>query len=122
MTSTVLIVEDDTWLAEQHVRILKKAGYNAVSSPHAIAAIEAVDDIHPDVILLDVLLTGSTGFTLLHELQSYTDTAQIPIVLCTNMASDIKLVDVAPYGVRRILDKMTMHPNDVVASVRSVLI
>jgi len=121
-TQTVLIVEDDAWLAEQQIRILEKNGYNAVSSPHAIAAIEAVDDEHPDVIILDVLLTGSTGFALLHELQSHTDIAGIPIILCTNLASDMKLDDLKPYGVKRILDKTTMEPSDVVAAVRSVLL
>jgi CheY-like chemotaxis protein len=119
---TVLVVEDDAWLGEQQVRVLEKAGYRAVLSPHAIAAIETIDDIHPHVILLDVLLTGSTGYALLHELQSYSDTAQVPIVLCTNLAPDLKLADLAPYGVRRILDKSTMKPDDVVAAIKSVLL
>ncbi len=117
----ILIVEDDAWLAEQQARVLRQAGYETSFAPHAIAAIEAVDDVHPDVIMLDVLLTGSTAFALLNELQSYGDTGVIPIVLCTNLAADIKLDDVRPYGVKRILDKATMAPDDVVAAVRSVL-
>lgn len=119
---TVLIVEDDAWLAEQQNRVLSQAGYRAISSPHAIAAIEAIDDVHPDVILLDVLLTGSTGFALLHELQSYSDIGRIPIILCTNLAGDIQLKDVKPYGVHRILNKTTMQPEDVVAAVKAVLL
>jgi CheY-like chemotaxis protein len=118
----VLIVEDDAWLAEQQSRVLTKAGYETVVSPHAIAAIAAIDDIQPDAIMLDVLLTGNTGFALLHELQSYGDTGGIPVVLCTNLAGDINLDDVKPYGVRRILDKTIMEPDDVVAAVRSVLL
>jgi CheY-like chemotaxis protein len=123
MTSQkVLIVEDDVWLAEQQSRVLERAGYSTVVSPHAIAAIAAIDDIQPDAIVLDVLLTGNTGFALLHELQSYGDTGGIPVVLCTNLAADMNLDDVRPYGVRRILDKTVMEPDDVVAAVRSVLL
>lgn len=118
---TVLIVEDDPWLAEQQERVLIKAGYKTSVSPHAEAAIDAIDDVHPDVIILDMLLTGSTAFALMHELQSYGDTGAIPIILCTNLAADIKLEDVKPYGVRRILDKTVMAPDDVVTAVRSVL-
>ena len=119
---TILIVEDDTWLAEQQARTLEKAGYKTAISPHAEAAIDAVDDVKPDVIILDMLLAGSTAIALMHELQSYGDTGAIPIILCTNLAADIDFEDVKPYGVRRILDKTTMTPDDVVTAVRSVLL
>lgn len=119
---TILVVEDDAWLAEQQARVLEKAGYKTVISPHAIGAIHAIDDVQPDAIVLDMLLTGTTAFALMHELQSYGDTGAIPIVLCTNLASDIVFDDVKPYGVRRVLDKTTMEPDDVVTAVRSVLV
>lgn len=119
---SILIVEDDVWLAAQHARVLEKAGYRTTTSPHALAAIVAVDEVHPDAIILDVLLTGSTAFAFLHELQSYTDTAQVPVVLCTNIAEEIRLEDVRSYGVRRILDKTVMEPDDLVTAVKSVLI
>lgn len=120
--ASVLIVEDDKWMAEQHVRVLSKAGYKTAVSLHALAAIQVIDEFHPDVIILDVLLTGSTAFALLHELQSYGDTGKIPIVLCTNLAAELSLDDLTAYGVKRILDKTTMKPDDLVAAVRSVLL
>ena len=118
---TVLVVEDDAWLAEQQVRVLEKAGFSAQSSPHAIDAIKVIDANCPDAIVLDVLLTGSTAFALLHELQSYGDTGTIPVILCTNLATELSLDNLKPYGVRRILDKTTMLPDDIVTAVRSVL-
>lgn len=117
----ILIVEDDAWTAEQHARTLEKAGFNTRISPHAIDAILAVDESRPAAIVLDVLLTGSTAFALLHELQSYSDTGVIPVILCTNLAAEISIDDVRPYGVKRILDKATMGPDDLPAAVRSVL-
>jgi len=119
---SILIVEDDKWLAEQYARVLKAAGYKTTVSLHALAAIEAIDDNRPDVIILDVLLSGSTAFTLLHELQSYGDTGKIPIILCTNLASELLIEDLEPYGVKRILNKANMMPDDLVAAVKSVLL
>lgn len=118
----VLIVEDDAWLAEQHKRVLEKAGYKTVVAPHALSAIEAVDDERPDAIILDVLLTGSTAFALMHELQSYGDTGELPIILCTNLAGDLSMEKMKSYGVKRILDKTTMEPDDIITAVRSVLL
>lgn len=116
----VLVIEDDSWFAEQHQRILSAAGYKVHAAPHALAAIGLIDEIKPQVIVLDVLLPGVSGIALLHELQSYRDTAAIPIILCTNTSAAISPEDVRPYGVERVLDKAAMTPEDVVAAVRSV--
>ena len=120
-TPSILIVEDDRWQAEQYERVLNRAGYATTITLHALDAIEAIDDIHPDAIVLDVLLVGNTAFALLHELQTYSDTGNIPVIMCTNLASDLSIDDLRPYGVKQILDKTTMKPNDLVIAVRSVL-
>jgi len=116
----ILIVEDDDWLAAHHERILTGAGYVVNSVPHAIAAIESIDVHRPDVLIADVFLAGPNAFTLLHELQSHSDFADIPVILCTNIAHDIAGEDIALYGIRRVLDKTTMQPQDLIAAVRSV--
>lgn len=123
MTKTpyVLIVEDDEWLAQQHQRMLEAAGIRSNYVAHALAAIDAIDAARPDVLVLDVLLAGPNAFTLLHELQSHSDLAGIPVIFCTNSADDLSSEDVAVYGVRAILDKTTMLPGDLVASVKKVL-
>lgn len=117
----VFLVEDDEWLGELFVDTLSHAGFRTKHVPHAIEAMEQIDKDLPDVLVLDVLLTATTAFTLLHELQSYVDTGSIPVILCTNLADTLSIDDVRPYGVRRILDKVTMEPADLVAAVRSVL-
>lgn len=119
---TVLIVEDDDWLAEQHGRMLQGAGYAVEFAAHALAAMDAVDTKRPDVIVLDLLLAGPNAFTLLHELQSHTDLSSIPVILCTNSADQIAEEDIVAYGVRQVLDKATMHPDDVVSAVKKVLL
>ncbi len=117
----VLLVEDDAWLAELEASILAGDGYEVELAPHAPAAIEMVDSFQPDVIVLDVLLAGSTAFALLHELQSYSDTGSVPVVLCTNIADQFDVAKLKEYGVKRVVDKTTMHPDDLVAAVRSVV-
>ena len=122
MNQRVVVVEDDEWLTEHYLRVLRRAGYETYHAPHAISAIDVIDDVRPDAVLLDVLLTGTTALALLHELRSHADLANIPIVLATNLADQIDLQDVTSYGVKRILDKATMHPDDIVAAIRSTLV
>lgn len=119
---SILVVEDDEWLAEQFARILRKENYKVTVSLHALSAMDMIDKVHPDLIVLDVLLTGSTAFALMHELQTYNDTSKIPIIICSNLASELAIDNLKPYGVKRLLDKATMKPSDLVAAVKSVLL
>lgn len=121
-SSLVLLVEDDAWLSETEEAVLRKAGYDVVTAPHALAAIELIDTRIPDVIVLDVLLAGSTAFAFLNELQSHEDTKGIPVVLCTNLAEQLFSTQLDAYGVKRVVNKATMHPDDLVASVKAVLL
>ena len=118
----VLLVEDDAWLAEMEVGVLEKAGYSVVVAGHALEAIDAIDAKLPDVIILDVLLAGSTGFAFLNELQSHDDTQQLPVILCTNMAEQFSSTQLKSYGVKRVVNKSTMHPSDLVVAVKAVLV
>jgi len=117
----VLVIEDDKWLAEQYKRLLDKAGYKTIISPSADKAIRLIDDNLPEIIVLDILLTGSTAFALLHELQSYDDTCKIPIIICSSLVNDLNLGTLKDYGVKKVLDKTTMAPNDLVAAIKGVL-
>lgn len=116
----VLLVEDDAWLAEVEAGVISDAGYEVVIAPHAPAAIELVDSFRPEVIVLDVLLAGSTAFALLNELQSYSDTGTVPVILCTSIADQFDAKKLNEYGVNRVVDKTTMHPADLIAAIRSV--
>ncbi len=122
MKERIVIVEDDAWLAEHYMRVLRREGYEVYHAPHAIGAISVIDQAQPQVLLLDVLLTGTTALALLHELQSHPDLAAIPVVLATNLADQIDIEDVRGYGVKRILDKATMHPEDIAAAIRGAMV
>lgn len=119
---SVLVVEDDEWLAQQHVRTLQGAGFEAEYVLDALAAMDALDDRQPNILLLDVFLAGPNAFTLLHELRSHDDLANVPVVLCTSSAADLVEEDMAAYGVTTVLDKTTMLPTDLVAAVKRVLL
>lgn len=120
MTKRILLIDDDTWFVEQMARTVKKAGYEVALAHNGIEGIEQIDTARPDVIILDFFMPGPNGLVLLHELQSHSDLAAIPAILCTNSAADVAPEDLVQYGVRRVLDKTTMEPADVVAAIRKV--
>ena len=120
MSHMVVVIEDDTLFARGVRRALEGAGYAVQVAEHAPQAIEYIDEFMPQVIVADMLLAGSTAVLLFHELQSHHDLASIPIIVVTSIAENIDLDVLKPYGVHRIIDKLTMRPEDIVTAVRSV--
>lgn len=118
---SVLIIDDDGWLAEAYVRHLAKAGFRAQHAHNALEGIEAIDIHKPAAIILDLFMPGPNGIVLLHEIRSHSDLARVPVIICSNTASDIPRGNLTKYGVRTILDKATMHPDDLVAAVKKVV-
>lgn len=117
---TVLLVEDDFWLADLQADILREAGFTVQVAHNGLEAIDAVDAALPDVIIADVLLAGATVFSLLNELQSYSDTQKIPVVLCTSIAEQFSASQLEQYGVKRVVDKTTMEADALPVAVRAV--
>lgn len=118
----VLIIEDDRLQAAQFRRTLEKAGFEVQMIDYASGAMDMIDVEQPDLIVADMLLAGSTLIPLLNELQSHTDLATIPVVVVSSIADQMRLEDLAPYGVKAMLDKTTMHPDDVASEAKRLLL
>jgi CheY-like chemotaxis protein len=76
----------------------------------------------PALIVADVLLGDHNTFTLFHELQSYPDTAAIPVIICTSLDTrELEQADMKNYGVVEVLDKATLTPERLLLTVESHL-
>lgn len=120
MSQLVLLIESEPWLGDQFQSSLEQQDITVSRATNAYAAIDMIDDRSPDVIVMSLLLSGAGGLGLLHELQSYIDTAGIPVIVCSSLAS-LDIRDLAPYGVRRLIDTTTMQPEDLNTAVWSVI-
>lgn len=111
----IYIVEDDKLMGEHIAHMLRQ--HHTELFTNGVDAIHRIDKCLPDVIILDILLDGPSGFSLLSELQSYGDTARIPVVICSSAAADFDKNNLTDYGVACVLDKTTMHPEDIIEAV-----
>lgn len=104
-------------MAAHLTRVLKD--YTVRIFSNGIEAMAAIDQQIPDLILLDIILDGPSGFALIAELQSYTDTAAVPVIICSSVASE--LGEYAASQAVRVLDKTTMTPDDIRDAAREAL-
>lgn len=121
----IFIIEDDPDFAEIYQKYLVRnfpeiplqIFYNAIEANAAFS--ELSEEELPSLIILDVLLTGPDGFTLLNELLSYPETSQIPVLLISSL--NLGQMSLQAYNVRAILNKETFTPADFVNQVQDIL-
>lgn len=79
----VLIIEPDKVLAATYARAFRYAGYEVSCAHSAQAAIHAADSSTPDIIVLELQLNHHDGIEFLHELRSYAEWRELPVIVNT---------------------------------------
>ncbi|HAF95304.1 MAG: hypothetical protein A2X34_03385 [Elusimicrobia bacterium GWC2_51_8] len=83
----VLVVDDDDSVRELMDFIVRKEGFKIEKAADGEEALNKAKSLHPDLILLDLMLPKYGGFEILRELQC-DDTVDIPIVIVTGRYTD----------------------------------
>ena len=83
---TVLVVEDSDMKIP--TSYLQQAGYSVITAGSSDEVWEKLNNYKPDVIFLDVLLQGKSGFEICRELKNNPETSKIPVILCSTKNSE----------------------------------
>ena len=88
----IYIVEDDQSIREIELFALENSGYEARGFENARAFWQAAEERLPELILLDIMLNGEDGLTVLRKLRERTETRRIPVILVTARGEEIDRV------------------------------
>jgi DNA-binding response OmpR family regulator len=114
MKTRILIVEDDPHILLGLGEILKSEGFEVVTCNRGDKAIEAFEQHHPTLLVLDVMLPGRSGYDICRELRARK--VMVPILMLTAKGQEIdKVVGLdlgaddyvtKPFGVRELLARI----------------
>lgn len=79
--SKILLLEPDRLLANDYIKALELANHSVIWQSDAQSAIHSIDKQIPDVILLELQIRNHNGIEFLHEIRSYTEWQEIPVIL-----------------------------------------
>lgn len=77
----ILLIEPDNALARTYVQALRHAGHLVGHAGDAQAAIQAADEVTPDIVVLELNLAVHDGIEFLHEFRSYHEWQKIPVIV-----------------------------------------
>ncbi|MGQ4650079.1 response regulator [Lyngbya aestuarii] len=86
--TTVLLVEDSLTDTQVLTHYLRQAGITVVSVTSGEEAQLKLQLQQPDLVILDVILPGQSGFELCRQLKTNSLTQRIPVVICSTKGTD----------------------------------
>jgi two-component system, chemotaxis family, response regulator PixH len=88
-TATALIVEDVQTDLMILTSYLENLGWRVISAVNGEDALTYLSANKPDIVFLDVVLPGRSGFEICRTIKSQTDTQKIPVVMCSTKNTDM---------------------------------
>ncbi len=118
--STVLVVDDSSTDMEVFSQCLRQAGLSMISAKSGEEAQAQLASNSPDLIILDVILPGQSGFELCRDLKNADGTRRIPVVMCSTKGTDVDKMWGDMLGADAYLTK-PVNPTELIDTVRKLL-
>jgi two-component system, OmpR family, phosphate regulon response regulator PhoB len=118
--SRVLVVEDESAIAELISINLRHAGYEVTIAGTADQAQIEVDGVLPDLVVLDWMLPGQSGLVLAKRWRGQVRTRDLPIIMLTARAEEGDMISGLDAGADDYLTK-PFSTNELLARIRAVL-
>ena len=98
MAKQVLLVDDDRTTVQFLSEVLSEDGYDPVSAHDGKECMQKLEQAKPDLIVLDVMMPGKSGFVLFKELKRNEQYKDVPIIMLT--------------GVGRVIEELNSHKDE----------
>jgi two-component system phosphate regulon response regulator PhoB len=118
--SQILVVEDESAIAELISINLRHAGFEVTIAATAEQAQAAVDGALPDLIILDWMLPGQSGLALAKRWRGESRTRELPVIMLTARADEADKISGLDAGADDYLTK-PFSTNELMARIRAVL-
>ncbi len=116
---TVLLIDDNKSTRTPIVAVLEQAGYKIVLGDCAEEAMKLLRTIIPDIILLDVMMSGMNGFSFCRKLKKEPKYQDIPVIFITSLSQQTDIVKgfdaggqdyiVKPFNQQELLARVRTH-------------
>ncbi len=118
---TILLIEDESALQKAFCEVLKKEDFKTISALDGEIGWNTAKKIKPDLILLDLILPKMDGFEIMEKLKSDQETKNIPVIILTNLESNLDIDKALELGATTYLVKANYDLKEIVEKVKKIL-
>jgi len=120
MTARILVVDDTPANVKLLVDLLGAKGYQPVAATNGEEALASIAEQLPDLVLLDIMMPGLSGYDVCRRLRADPATALLPVVLCTSLDPKQERINGIEAGADDFIPK-PINQQELFARVRSLL-
>jgi CheY-like chemotaxis protein len=117
MPKKILIIEDEEILADLLKTKLTGLGYDVSVAPDGMKGWEALQELLPDLVLLDIVMPRMSGIELLEHKMDLPSVKTIPVIIISNSGQPVELQKCKELGAKDWLIKTEFDPQEVVTKV-----
>lgn len=117
MPGTILVVDDEKNIVQLARLYLQNEGYRVETASDGKQALDRAKSVHPDLIVLDIMMPEMDGLTVVQELRK---TSKVPVIMLTARGEDIDRIVGLEVGADDYMAK-PFNPRELVARVKAVL-
>ena len=119
MAERILLIEDEPNITEAISFVLKRAGMDVKTHANGTGALEVIARVRPDVLVLDVMLPGESGYEILRALRADPATRALPVLMLTARGQDKDRDLARQLGATRFMTKPFSN-TEVLETVRAL--
>jgi CheY-like chemotaxis protein len=117
----ILVAEDDRFLRKAAEMALKRRGYTVLTAANGEEALRTAQSALPDLVLLDLIMPKLNGFDVLQALKKDAPTAQIPVIILSNLGQERDVQQAMEAGAAAYLIKGDLSLQALVERVEEAL-
>ncbi len=117
----IAIVEDDTAISQMYRIKFEAEGYDVETAENGVLGLALIEEMKPDIILLDLMMPEMNGDDMLRKLRATTWGSDIKVIILTNMGESEAPDDIHDLGVEAFILKANMTPRQVAELVKQHL-
>jgi len=117
---TILVVDDELAIREMLRFNLTRHGFHVLDVENTIQAKRVINEKHPDLMLLDVMLPGQSGTDLAREIRNKSKTKELPIIMLTAKDNEQDKITGLELGADDYITK-PFSPDELIARINSLL-
>jgi len=119
----VLLVEDDAFLREICSKKLTKEGMSVYEAIDGEQAMNSIEEIKPDIVLLDIILPAIDGFQILHQIRTHKnkEIMEIPVIMLSNLGQEDDIKKAMDMKANDYLVKAHFTTEEIVEKIKKTL-